>query len=463
MSVNKPNNYRPDIDGLRAIAVVLVILFHAGFSSVSGGFIGVDVFFVISGFLITYTIYNELLNETFTFQKFYLRRIRRILPVLFFLLTIVLLASSFILFADHFEVAARSALHSFLSTNNFYLFLNNTNYFADNAKFNPFVHTWSLSIEEQFYFIWPILLLLFVRYLPIKYVKSTISTLILILFILSEYFAYTDKNFSYFMLPSRFFELGIGAILAIYWDHLKKIPQNANHLLSIIGFLFILIPAFILNENSIFPGHNAVIPCLGSAFLIFSGKQKGIVNQWLSSKLFVKTGLISYSLYLWHWPIIVFYTYFMIPFTGFNKLFPLIFIALISYLSWKFIELPFRFKYKFDFKNTLLKLLLPALLIILGLYALIDKQDGFPERFPTLTEFIPKQNYPNKVRKNCFDTFQIGNCESCLLGIKKQKLDGVLIGDSFGNHSAAFIDVLAKDAGLFTRHKRWKLSSVHDS
>jgi peptidoglycan/LPS O-acetylase OafA/YrhL len=465
MPINKPNNYRPDIDGLRAIAVVLVILFHAQFGSVSGGFIGVDVFFVISGFLVTYTIYNELLNKTFTFEKFYLRRIRRILPVLFFLLTLVLVASGFILFADHFEVAARSALHSFISTNNFYLFLNNTNYFADNAHFNPFMHTWSLSIEEQFYFIWPIILLFLVKYLSIKYFKPIVSLLFFLFFILSEYFAYTDKNFSYFMLPARFFELGIGAILAIYWDNLRKIPQIANHFLSIIGIMLILIPAFVLNENSIFPAHNALIPCLGTAFLIISGKQKAIVNQLLSTKIFVKTGLISYSLYLWHWPIIVFYTYFMIPFTGFNRIFGLVIIAIISYLSWKHIELPFRFRFKFDFKNTLLKLVFPALLIIFGLYAIIDKMDGFPERFPTLAEFIPKKNYPNKVRKNCFDTFQIGNCESCYLGIKKQKLDGVLIGDSFGNHSAAFIAVLAKNAGLYlhdTNAGGYPLLTIHD-
>ena len=464
---NKENKYRPDIDGLRAVAVLLVIFFHAGFKTFSGGFIGVDVFFVISGFLITYTIYNELLNGTFTFQKFYLRRIRRILPVLFFMIILVLIASSYILFSDHFEAAARSALHSFISTNNIYLYTNNTNYFADNSEFNPFTHTWSLSIEEQFYFIWPIILLFLVKYSPIKYFKLITYAFFIGFFIISEYFSFTDKNFSYFMLPARFFELGIGAILALHWDNIKQVSIKISHLLSISGITMILLPSLVLTGESVFPGHNALIPCLGTVLLIISGKstKKGIVNQILSAKLFVKIGLISYSLYLWHWPIFVFVKYFAIPFTGLNRVIILLSVAIISYFSWKYLELPFRYKFKFDFKNTLLKLLLPAILIVVGLYALIDIKDGFPERFPSLTEFIPKQNYPNKVRKKCFDTFQIGNCEDCFLGIKKDTLDGVLIGDSFGNHSAAFIDILAKNAGLYlhdTNAGGYPLFTIHD-
>ena len=293
---NKENKYRPDIDGLRAVAVLLVIFFHAGFKTFSGGFIGVDVFFVISGFLITYTIYNELLNGTFTFQKFYLRRIRRILPVLFFMIILVLIASSYILFSDHFEAAARSALHSFISTNNIYLYTNNTNYFADNSEFNPFTHTWSLSIEEQFYFIWPIILLFLVKYSPIKYFKLITYAFFIGFFIISEYFSFTDKNFSYFMLPARFFELGIGAILALHWDNIKQVSIKISHLLSISGITMILLPSLVLTGESVFPGHNALIPCLGTVLLIISGKstKKGIVNQILSAKLFVKIGLISY-------------------------------------------------------------------------------------------------------------------------------------------------------------------------
>lgn len=464
---HKISNYRPDIDGLRAVAVLLVILFHSGFEAFSGGFIGVDVFFVISGYLITYTIYNELLNQTFTFKNFYLRRIRRIFPVLFFMIVITLGISSYVLFADNFETAGRSALHSFISTNNIFLYTNQTNYFTENSEFNPFTHTWSLSIEEQFYFIWPIILLLFVKFLNTKYLKPIIYLFFIGFFIVSEYYAYTDKNFSYFMLPARFFELGIGAILAIHWDNLKQISSKIAHLFSLLGIVMILVPAFLLNGNSIFPGHNALIPCLGTVLLIISGKseQKGIINQILSTKLFVKIGLISYSLYLWHWPFIIFTKYFSASFTGFNRITILALIFVISYLSWKYIELPFRYKVKFDFKNTMLKLFLPALIIVVGLYAVIDSKDGFPERFPNLTEFNPKENYPNKVRKRCFDTFQIGNCEDCFLGIKKDTLDGVLIGDSFGNHSAAFVDILAKNAGLYLHDSNaggYPLFTIHD-
>jgi hypothetical protein len=249
--------------------------------------------------------------------------------------------------------------------------------------------------------------------------------------------------------------LAIGACLALFWDKLPEFSKGKNHLISIVGLLLILVPAYLLTKASTFPGFNALWPCLGTAMLILTGKKpetKGIVNIVLQNNFFVLIGLLSYSMYLWHWPLFVFIKYLGADFEGVLRIVSLGIILLLSYFSWKFIEQPFRTTFKYDFKRTMKYGFLPSLLLIAGIYAILDGKDGFPKRFPNLTEFT-KSNYPNKVREACFDKFKVGNCDECSFGIKKDTLDGILIGDSFANHSVAFLDVLAKDAGLY----------IHDS
>lgn len=451
-----PFSYRHDIDGLRAIAVLLVIFFHAEFSFLGGGYIGVDVFFVLSGFLITLTIDKEMSEDQFSFKQFYLRRIRRIIPVLVFVILVSVVPAYFILFADNFESYSRTLLHTMLSTNNFHLWITQKDYFSENSDLIPFLHTWSLSVEEQFYFLWPISLLFLHKKMNLQ--KRLIFVFIFLIFgiIVSVYLTDMDPNMAYFLLPARIFELGIGACLAMFWDKLPEVSKAKNHIISIVGFGLILVPACVLNKTSIFPGINAFWPCLGTAMLILSGKNtnsKGIINTILQNKLLVLVGLLSYSMYLWHWPLFMFIKYLGINLEGMIRIISLVVIFVLSYFSWRFIEQPFRVNLKFDFKRTMLYGFLPSLLLIAGIYGVIDAEDGFPERFPELSEFNPKANYPNKVRKECFDKFKVGNCDECHLGIKKDTLDGVLIGDSFANHTAAFLDVLAKDAGLY----------IHDS
>lgn len=449
-------SYRPDIDGMRAIAVLLVILYHADFTFMTGGYVGVDVFFVLSGFLITLGIDKEMNNNSFSFGKFYLTRIRRIIPVLVFIMLIVTIPAYFILFSDDLESYSRTLIHTILSTNNIHLWINNGDYFAGNSELKPFLHTWSLSVEEQFYFLWPILLLFLHRKLSLQKRLVFIVLFLVLGVVLSVYLTNTNPNLAYFLLPARIFELTIGACLAMFWGKLPVFSRNTHHILSIIGITIILIPAVVLNKSSLFPGLNAILPCIGTALLIFTGKEednKGIVNKLLFNKSLVLIGLTSYSMYLWHWPIFVFIKYLGINLDGFIRILSLLLIFALSYFSWRFVEQPFRKKYKYNFKKTLLYIFLPSLSAIALIYAVIDSKDGFPERFPELSEFTPKTNYPNKVRKQCFDKFRIGNCEDCFLGVKKDSLDGMLIGDSFANHTAAFLDVLAKDAELY----------IHDS
>lgn len=448
--------YRPDIDGLRAIAILLVILFHSGFSIFKGGYIGVDVFFVISGFLITSIIDKEIQNKTFSYRNFYLRRIRRIIPVLVFVMIVITIPAYFILFANNLEAYSRTLLYTLLCSNNIHLYITSGNYFAENSDLLPFLHTWSLSVEEQFYFILPPFLLVLHKKFNSQKRAIIIYTLCFIALLFSIYQSYSNPSAAYFLLPARLFELAIGSALAMNWNNLPKLNQQKNNLLSLIGFLLIIIPAIVLDKSSIFPVINALWPCLGTALLLFSGQdinKKGLINKLIENKIVVGIGLISYSLYLWHWPIFVFVKYLGLNLEGTIRILAIALTFVLSYLSWKFIEQTFRTTLKFDFKKTLLIIFIPALLIISGIYGVLDAKDGFPERHPELTEFIPKKNYPNKLRGQCFDKLKIGNCDDCYIGIKKDTLDGMLIGDSFANHTAAFLDVLAKDAGFY----------IHDS
>jgi peptidoglycan/LPS O-acetylase OafA/YrhL len=450
--MSKLLSYRPDIDGLRAISVIFVILFHADLLWIQGGFIGVDVFFVISGYLITRSIDKEMLGNVFSFKAFYLRRIRRIIPVLVFVMLVITIPACLFLFANDLETFGRTALHTILSTNNFYLWIKGSNYFVGNTELMPLLHTWSLSVEEQFYFIWPPILLLLHRYLNLKNRLYFIILFIVIGLGLSVFLASFYPKVAYFLLPARLFELSLGAGLALFWDKIPELSRNKNNGISVVGLLLILLPVFLLNGLSTFPGFNAFYPCLGAVLLILSGKNthtKGIVNRLLAIKPLVFIGLLSYSMYLWHWPIFSFIKYVGLELTSDKLIVALTSTVLLSYFSWKFIEKPFRYRFKYNFSKTLLVILLPCLLIIGALYGVLDGKDGFPERHPTLIEFDKKNNYPSKLRRNCYDVFKVGNCDQCGLGVKKDTLDGVLIGDSFANHSAAFIDVLAKDSGLY--------------
>ena len=450
--MSKLISYRPDIDGLRAISVLVVILFHADLLWIQGGFIGVDVFFVISGYLITRSIDKEMLGTIFSFKAFYLRRIRRIIPVLVFVMLVITIPACMFLFANDLEAFGRSALHTILSTNNFYLWISGSNYFVGNTELMPLLHTWSLSVEEQFYFIWPPILLLLHRYLNLKNRLYFIVFFIVIGLGLSVFLASYYPKIAYFLLPARLSELALGAGLALFWDKIPELSRIKNNWISIVGLALILLPVLLLNGTSIFPGFNAFYPCLGAVLLILSGKytqKKGIINRLLAFKPLVFMGLLSYSMYLWHWPIFSFIKYFGLELTLDKLILALTLTVLLSYFSWRFIEKPFRYRFKYNFSKTILVILLPSLLIIGAIYGVLDGKDGFPERHLNLIEFDKKNNYPNKLRRNCYDVFKVGNCDQCGLGVKKDTLDGVLIGDSFANHSAAFIDVLAKDSGLY--------------
>jgi len=442
--MSKSFNYRPDIDGLRAIAVLLVVFYHAGFSSISGGFIGVDVFFVLSGFLITLILDKEIRSGIFSFKSFYLRRIRRLLPALLFMLSTTTVAAFYYLVPGDLIAFGTSLKYSLFSLSNVYFWLNTSGYFAKNINELPLLHTWSLSVEEQFYFVWPITLIVMNRFLS----RSTTWILFIIGFLLSfglaDWASINKAGAAYYFLPTRAYELMTGAGLALAWDNFPKLNKSQNHLLSIIGLLMIIGTSLLLTESNTFPGINALWACLGTVFLIASGKNNetiGIVNKALSLKPIVAIGLISYALYLWHWPIFAFINYQGIKLTNTVSWLAIglsLFLAVVSYY---FIEKPFRVNVVWSFnKSFCIWLLLPIIMSIF-VCEYIDKEEGFKDRYSNLFN-------PNGKVLPELEQAQLGKLTGSYLGVKKTKLDGLLIGDSEAGAYFNFLNVLATDAGL---------------
>ncbi len=311
--------YRPDIDGLRAVAVMSVLIFHAFPSVLPGGFVGVDVFFIISGFLITGILLNEFDNKTFSFREFYARRIKRLYPALLLMLTACLIYGYFVLLPGEFAQLAKHTTASSLFINNYTLY-SEVGYFDNAAETKPLLHLWSLGIEEQFYLVWPFALFIVFR------LKLPLSRLIggatLISFALNIYYSYKKPTYCFFMPYTRFWELLLGASLAYAQRyHYAIIQQKFNkvadlsrflsvdrlqNVMGLMGITLILLSCVLLNKTDRFPGFWGLLPTTGSLLIILAGRQSWLNSTILSSPIAVGIGLISYPLYLWHWPLLTF-------------------------------------------------------------------------------------------------------------------------------------------------------------
>ncbi len=340
-------NYRKDIDGLRAIAVLAVLLNHANIPGFSGGYVGVDVFFVISGFLITAIIAREIEGGEFTFSKFYERRIRRILPALSVVTLFVLLASFVLFDAEKLHSVGKSLIATtlFYSNINFWM---EAGYFDAPSQLKPLLHTWSLAVEEQFYIIFPVFMI--ILYLYAKQFKNLV---LIFVFGLSLGFAIyqskQDTSAAFYLVQYRMWELLTGALLS-----LNIIPafnaKKFNNILGLGGLALLSAPIFLYSENTLFPGLNAIPPVLGTALVIYSNStSESASGKLLGFPALVFIGKISYSLYLWHWPILVFFRYYLIlPETVTEQWLIIFGILLVSTASWRFIETPFRSQKTFN-------------------------------------------------------------------------------------------------------------------
>ncbi|MDD2769531.1 MAG: acyltransferase family protein, partial [Methylococcus sp.] len=438
--------YRPDIDGLRALAVLAVVIYHAIPEWLPGGFVGVDVFFVISGYLITSIVSQDIRAGKFSIARFYLRRARRILPAL----CVVLLATLgiglvFLLPAD-LRLLGRHTLYTGIFVSNI-AFWNETGYFDEAAELKPLLHTWSLGVEEQFYICWPLLLTLLLKGGRLS--KPVIWSVVLASFALACWAALFKPAAGFFLLPMRAWELMAGAVLA-----LEGVPgaerRVIRHLQSLAGLGLIAAGVLSLNARSVFPGWNALLPCLGAVLLIRAGAG-AFVNRWLLSlRPVVWIGLVSYSLYLWHWPILslsrLVLPYRLEP----GQLSGLIGLALaLSALSYRYVETPFR-SGRYRSEVTLGRAgAVTVLIVMTGAVLLIAK--GFPGRFaPEVIASIRSAHDVNPHKAACLreegSVFEGLNSAACTQpGDTAEKI--LVWGDSHADAWVPGVARLARDSG----------------
>ena len=355
--------YQPEIDSLRFLAVFPVIIFHLDLNFFKGGFLGVDIFFVISGYLITKIIINDLEREKFSILDFYLRRARRILPALLSTLFLTILLSFIFFFPEEFNYLYKTIISVIFFISNFFFF-GTTNYFDDLVTQSPLLHTWSLAVEEQFYIIYPIFLLIFLNFFNKKYFLIFLLTSFFLSISLATYFSMDHKDGSFFLTPFRIFEIIIGCILSLY-DLKKKINLKNNkfiiNLICIFCFFNILFSFLFFSKQSLLPGYLSLIPILSTGFLIiYLNECDKKIYSLISNRYLVFLGKISYSLYLIHIPLI---TFFLVEKN--IKSLSIFFIILfgLSVLSWKFIENPFRNKKTVN-DNSFIKIIFSSIIFI---------------------------------------------------------------------------------------------------
>lgn len=373
--------YRSDIDGLRALAVLSVIFFHLDMPVISGGFVGVDIFFVISGFLITSIIAREIESNKFSFVEFWCRRVRRILPASLLVVAVCLLAGYFLLTPADYVALAKSAKQQAFFLSNVY-FLENTGYFDSDASTLPLLHTWSLAIEEQFYLVLPLALVLIQKYFPNK--RLFVFTAVLLCSFAVSVVLIEDRPSSvFFLLHTRAWELMAGGLLAILPKRVV-LPQRTGHLLAWFCLIVLLTCIALYNEQTVFPSYTAAPVVLATVGLIWVHmSHKTFVSKALSWRPVVMVGLISYPLYLWHWPLIAFYSYRNMdePSTP-DKALMLLATFLLATATWWIVEEPIRRKRILDSTKSLL---ITAAVCVLALVATADyiaKNDGFSARLP---------------------------------------------------------------------------------
>ncbi|MDC1498742.1 acyltransferase [Amylibacter sp.] len=341
--------YRPEIDGLRALAVVPVILFHAGSELFSGGFVGVDVFFVISGYLITTILIEDIENKRFSIVNFYERRARRILPALFFVMLVCIPFAWMWMVPSQMKDFSQSLVAVSLFASNI-LFWRESGYFDAAAEEKPLLHTWSLAVEEQYYVLFPIFLILAWRFGKNR-VFWMIVVMAAISLLLSEWGWRNKASANFYLAPTRAWELFAGSIAAFI---VQKKGVQRNNFLSLIGLAAIIFSIFFYDENTPFPSVYALVPVLGVVLLVLYAGKETLAAKLLSTKGFVGIGLISYSAYLWHQPLFAFARVYRGVLT---EEWLMIFLSAISlffaFLSWKFIESPFRAKRKVSAKSIL--------------------------------------------------------------------------------------------------------------
>lgn len=382
MSDSHALRYRPEIDGLRALAVIPVVLYHAGFGF-PGGYAGVDVFFVISGYLIGSAILREAEAGTFRFSSFWLRRLRRLFPAWVVVIAGTVAASVCFLVPPHLMELGESLLYQPTLGANIY-FWKQTGYFETASEFQPLLHTWSLAVEEQFYLLLPLALLPLARF-GRKITLVAVLAFVVASFVVSVFYSRSDPGFAFFMLPARIWELDFGVLLAVLaLAGRQGFRTRAGNEVGVwSGITLIVLSYFLLDQNTMFPGYAALLPCAGAALVIFaSGDAVGLTRAVLAHPLAVWIGKISYPLYLWHWPVLVFLRYLWIEEPPATVLVAACLASVaLAWLTYRFVETPVRSRQWLGGSKELLLVAVPVSLVMMAAGLHFQKSKGLPGRF----------------------------------------------------------------------------------
>ena len=424
--------YRKEIDGLRAIAVLGVIIYHVEFffkdtKFLSGGFLGVDIFFVISGYLITLLILKEFLStKSFSLKNFFFRRAKRILPALFLMIFITIFFAWFYLTPKNFLEYSNSIISAIFFYSNYFFYFQDILYSSEDSLLKPLLHTWSLAVEEQFYIIFPLVLILFFNFIKKNFIKFFL-VLLFFFFILSVLITYSNNILGFYSNFSRLWEILFGSLLAVFEIENKKLNLKHGNLLPYLGIFLILASYFSFNKFTQHPSYLTLIPILGVFLIIHYIKEDQKIYKILTNKLLSKIGIWSYSLYLYHYPIFAFARNRGKILSDFDKLELLLLTFFLSLLSYYLVEKPFR-KIKIE-KIYILLTLLSFFIIILSSFSFFSKKNnGFEDRVHVILKNLSRVNLWEKLndeRGICFDRLD----NFCNFNSKNEKTV-FLIGDS---------------------------------
>ncbi|QKV66941.1 acyltransferase [Pseudomonas sp. 43A] len=435
---------RRDIDGLRALAVIPVVLFHFGFSTFSGGFVGVDVFFVISGFLITTILFREISAQRFSFIDFWARRARRIIPALSVVMLVTLALGWLLLTAKDFSELGRTVRYQSLFISNI-LFMREDGYFQPASDLKPLLHTWSLAVEEQYYIFFPLLMAVLIRY--VRHWRWMLFAALLVSFGLNIAYIEHKPEFTFFSLPTRAWELLCGAMLAVTPAPKQAVRPWLYQTVGIAGLAAVLFAVLTFDKSTVFPGWAALLPVLGTTALIWSGAQgQSWTAQLLSLRPLVWVGLLSYSLYLWHWPVFVYANAISIDGIQPVEAFAWMAMALgLAWLSLRYVELPFREKRLLAGRNAILAGAVAAIVVLVATGSAIRSADGVPQRLTgKALEYAQSREWRAGQMKCMLVTQDKSLDKACLVGGREDVPATQLFwGDS---HTAALLPAIESNA-----------------
>jgi peptidoglycan/LPS O-acetylase OafA/YrhL len=445
--------YRPDVDGLRAVAVLAVMLCHAGYSAFAGGFTGVDVFFTISGFVVTTSILGDLASGTFSFKGFYARRTKRLAPALYVMLAATFVFSLLFCFPDDTFHLAKNILSVATMTSNIFL-SKQTGYFDAAAADQPLLHTWSLSVEEQFYVVLPVLLY-WLHQKARRWLVPAFAVLAVLSFACALVEAHRGTSGAYYFAQNRAFEFLVGTLLALYEFHRTQADRSRGFdVLFAAGLGMVLLGIFGFSTTSQFPGIGAIVPCGGSLLMIFAGRRSAGLMRILSNRPVVFVGRISYPMYLWHWPLYYAFRQLGLATTGGYAVAMLIATAL-SVLTYLYVEGAARHS-RMPTRTALLCFLAIPLAASGALAATGKMTDGFlfayPAKIRNDVRWSGDSLFDMPRGKKCWSQFAVTDEKACALGDPQSNDKAILWGDSHAYHLVYFFDALGKAKHL----------SIHD-